>query len=128
MLQKMVCMRIIKQFEGEMKHALRSRCIEPFSTGEYIHALEEMMTRPNIGRKWKKLVNKSPNKPFIKQDKPREPFKPNKTTTNEKRKWYKSGGIRHSATNCLTKAKINEIVGTEYHNNKEDESDSEKDT
>ncbi|MBW0503825.1 hypothetical protein O181_043540 [Austropuccinia psidii MF-1] len=60
--------------------------------------------------------------------KPRETFKPNTTNSNEQQKCHKCGGIGHLANNCLKKAKINEIVVTEDHNDKEEESDSEKDT
>ncbi|MBW0490284.1 hypothetical protein O181_029999 [Austropuccinia psidii MF-1] len=57
----------------------------------------------------------------------RETLKPNTSNDNEKRKCHKCGGLGHLANNCLKKAKINEIVETEDHNDKE-ESDSEKDT
>ncbi|MBW0501732.1 hypothetical protein O181_041447 [Austropuccinia psidii MF-1] len=102
----------------------------PIFTGEeeYINALEDIVTRTKIGRTWKKLDIKSLNKPFIKKDKPREPFIPNTSNSNEQRKFHKCGGIGHLANNYLKKAKINEIVETEDHNNKEEESDSEKDT
>ncbi|MBW0530377.1 hypothetical protein O181_070092 [Austropuccinia psidii MF-1] len=67
MSQKMVHMKILKKCGGELKHALRSRCIEPCSTEEYINALEDTVTRTKLGRNWKKLDIKSPNKPFIKK-------------------------------------------------------------
>ncbi|MBW0559190.1 hypothetical protein O181_098905 [Austropuccinia psidii MF-1] len=97
--QKMVHMKILKKCGGELKHSLKSRFIEPFSTEEYINSLEDIMTRTKIGRAWKKLDIKSPNKPFIKKDKPREPFNPNTPNNNEQRKCNKCGGIRHLANN-----------------------------
>ncbi|MBW0461574.1 hypothetical protein O181_001289 [Austropuccinia psidii MF-1] len=121
-------MKILKKFGGELEHALRSRCIEPCSTEEYINALEEIVSRTNIGRKHKKLDSKSPNKPFIKNDKPREPFQPNTPRTNEPIKCHKCGGIGHSTNDFLEKERINEILETEDHNDKEVESDSEEDT
>ncbi|MBW0536746.1 hypothetical protein O181_076461 [Austropuccinia psidii MF-1] len=124
----MVHMKILKKCGGELEHALRSRCIESFSTEEYINALEDMVTRTKICRTWKKLEIKSPNQPFIKKDKPRKNFKPNTSNSTEQRKCHKCGGIGHLANNFLKKAKINEIVETEDHNDKEEESDSEKDT
>ncbi|MBW0513681.1 hypothetical protein O181_053396 [Austropuccinia psidii MF-1] len=124
----MVHMKILKICGGELEPALRSRCIEPCFTEEYINSLEDIVTRTKIGRTWKKLDIKSPNKPFIKKDKPRETFKPNISNINEKRKCHKCGGIGHLANNCLKKAKINEIVETDDHNDKEEESNSEKDT
>ncbi|MBW0493160.1 hypothetical protein O181_032875 [Austropuccinia psidii MF-1] len=124
----MVHMRIIKKCGGELEHALRSRFIEPFSTEEYINALEVIVTRTKIGRTWKKFDIKSPNKPFIKRYKPRETFKQNTPNSNEQRKYGKCGGIESLANNCLKKAKINEIVETEGHNEEEEEAGSEKDT
>ncbi|MBW0524056.1 hypothetical protein O181_063771 [Austropuccinia psidii MF-1] len=120
-------MEILKKCGGELEHTLRGRGIEPYSTEEYINALEDIVKRTKIGRTWKKLDFKSSNKPFIRKDKPREPFKPNKSNSNEQRKCHKCGGIGHLANNCLKKAKINEIVETEDHNDKEEEYDSEKD-
>ncbi|MBW0579283.1 hypothetical protein O181_118998 [Austropuccinia psidii MF-1] len=122
----MLQVRILKKCGEEFKHSLRSRCIEPCSTEGYINALEDIVTRTKIGRTWKKCDIKSSNKPFFKKYKPRVPFNPNASNSNEKRKFHKCGGVGHLANNCLQKAKINEIVETEYHNDKEEESDSEK--
>ncbi|MBW0560802.1 hypothetical protein O181_100517 [Austropuccinia psidii MF-1] len=124
----MLHMKILKKCGGELEHALRRRCREPCSTEEYINALEDIVTRTKIGRTWQKLGIKIPNKPFIKRDKPRKNLTPNKYNNNEQRKCHKCGGIAHLAKNCLKKAKINEIVETEDHNDNEEESDSEKDT
>ncbi|MBW0461624.1 hypothetical protein O181_001339 [Austropuccinia psidii MF-1] len=78
---------------------------EPCSTEEYVNALEDIVTRPKIGRTWKKLDNKSSNKQFIKKDKPREPFNPNTSSSNDQRKCHKCGGVGHLANNCLKKQK-----------------------
>ncbi|MBW0503477.1 hypothetical protein O181_043192 [Austropuccinia psidii MF-1] len=91
-------------------------------------SLDDIVTRAQIGRTWKNLEIKSPKKASIKKDKPKEPFKSNTPNTNEQRKFHKCAGIEHLANNCLDKVKINEIVKTEDQNNKEDESDSAKDT
>ncbi|MBW0525785.1 hypothetical protein O181_065500 [Austropuccinia psidii MF-1] len=101
-------MRILKGCEGELEHALGNRFIGPFSTEEYINALEDIVTRMKIGRTWRNFDKKVPNKPFIKKEKLKEPFKPN--NTNEKRKFHKFGGIGNLANNCLKKEKINEAV------------------
>ncbi|MBW0504348.1 hypothetical protein O181_044063 [Austropuccinia psidii MF-1] len=121
-------MKILKKCGGELENALRSRCIDPCSTEEYINSLEDIVRKTRIGRTWKKLDIKIVNKSFIKKVRPREPFKPNTPNTSEQRKFYKCGGIGHLAKNFLKKAKINEIVETEDHDDKEDESDSERDT
>ncbi|MBW0495622.1 hypothetical protein O181_035337 [Austropuccinia psidii MF-1] len=103
----MVHMKILKKCGGELEHPLRSRCIEPCSTEEYINALEDIVTKKKIGITWKKLEIKSQKKPFIKKDKPREALKPNTSNNNEQRKCHKCGGIRHLANNCLQKTKSN---------------------
>ncbi|MBW0503845.1 hypothetical protein O181_043560 [Austropuccinia psidii MF-1] len=115
MSQKMVHIKILKKFGGELEHALRSRCIEPCSTEEYMSSLEYIVTRTNIGRTWKKVDIKSPKKQFINKNKPREPFKPN-TPNNEQIKHHKCGGVGHLANNCLKKEKINEGVEIDDHN------------
>ncbi|MBW0540075.1 hypothetical protein O181_079790 [Austropuccinia psidii MF-1] len=124
----MVNMQILNKCGAGLEHALRIRCVAPFSTGEYINAPEDIVTRTKSGRTWKKLDIKSPNEPFIKKDEPRETLKPNTSNSNEERKCHKCGGIAHLANNCLKKEKINDMAGKEDRNDKEEESDSEKDT
>ncbi|MBW0533740.1 hypothetical protein O181_073455 [Austropuccinia psidii MF-1] len=102
----MVHMKILKKCGGELEHASRSRCMKTCSTEEYINALEDIVTRKEIGRNWKKLDIKSSNKQFIKEHQPKEPFKPNTANSNEQRKCHKCG---------------------ESHNDKEEEYDSQKD-
>ncbi|MBW0526756.1 hypothetical protein O181_066471 [Austropuccinia psidii MF-1] len=113
-------MKILKKCGGELEHSLRSRCIEPCSTEEYINAPEDIVTRTKISRNWKNSDIKSPNQPFIKKDKPRKTFKPNTSNSNEQRKCHKCRFIEHLTNNFLKKEKINEIVETEDHNYKEE--------
>ncbi|MBW0580717.1 hypothetical protein O181_120432, partial [Austropuccinia psidii MF-1] len=87
----MVHMKILKKCGVELEHSLRSRWIETCSTEEYINALEDIVTRTKIGRAWKKLEIKSPNKLFIKKDKSKEAFKPNTSNNNEQKKCHKCG-------------------------------------
>ncbi|MBW0572360.1 hypothetical protein O181_112075, partial [Austropuccinia psidii MF-1] len=91
MSQKMVHMKTLKKFSGELENALRRRCIEPCSTEEYINSLEDIVTRTKMGKTWKKLDIKSPNKPFIKNNKSKEAFKSNTSNNNEQRKCHKCG-------------------------------------
>ncbi|MBW0525228.1 hypothetical protein O181_064943 [Austropuccinia psidii MF-1] len=80
--QKIVHMKILKKCGEELEHAMGSRFIEPCSTEEYINSLEDKVKKTKIGRTWKKLDIKIPNKPFIKKFKPRERLKPNTSSTN----------------------------------------------
>ncbi|MBW0574339.1 hypothetical protein O181_114054 [Austropuccinia psidii MF-1] len=109
-------------------HILKIIFIEPCSTEEYINALENIVKRTKIGRKKRKLDIKSPDKPFIKKHKPREPLNPNESNNNDQRNFHKCGVIEHLANSCLKKAKINEITETQDHNDKKDEIYSEKET
>ncbi|MBW0560910.1 hypothetical protein O181_100625 [Austropuccinia psidii MF-1] len=83
MSQKMMNMKILKKCGGGLEHSLRNRCIEPCFTEEYINALEDIVKRAKIGRAWKKVDIKSPNKPFINKDESREPFKPNTPNSDD---------------------------------------------
>ncbi|MBW0570376.1 hypothetical protein O181_110091 [Austropuccinia psidii MF-1] len=96
---------MVEKCGGELEHSLRSRCIEPCSKEDYINELEDIVKETKIGRKWKQLDVKSPNKPFIRKDKPKEPFKPNTPKTNEQRKCHKCGGSGHLANNFLKRKK-----------------------
>ncbi|MBW0565370.1 hypothetical protein O181_105085 [Austropuccinia psidii MF-1] len=46
---KMVHNKILRKCGGDLEHAIRSRCIEPFSTEDYINAMEDITTRREIG-------------------------------------------------------------------------------
>ncbi|MBW0505528.1 hypothetical protein O181_045243 [Austropuccinia psidii MF-1] len=50
MLHKM----ILRKCGGNLEHAIRSRCIEPCSTEDYMDAMEDISTRNKIGRNWYK--------------------------------------------------------------------------
>ncbi|MBW0528694.1 hypothetical protein O181_068409 [Austropuccinia psidii MF-1] len=126
MSQKMIKMKTFKKCGKEIENSLRSRCIEPCSTENYINSLEDILTRTNIDRAWKKLEMKSQNKPFIKEDKTKEPFKPN--NTNVQRKFHKCDSIGHLENNLLKKGKIKEILEAQGQNAKEEEFDSEKES
>ncbi|MBW0545434.1 hypothetical protein O181_085149 [Austropuccinia psidii MF-1] len=121
----MLHMKILRKCGGELEHALRSKRRELCSTEEYINTLDNIVTRTKIGRTWKILDIKSPNKLFIRKDKPREPSKPNKSNTNGQGKCHKCGGIKHLPNNCLKKAEINEIMENKDNIDREEESDSE---
>ncbi|MBW0562140.1 hypothetical protein O181_101855 [Austropuccinia psidii MF-1] len=107
-----------------MENGLRRRCLYPCFTEEYNNEIEEIVKIIKIGRTCRTLDIKGPNKPVITKEKAKDPLKPN--NTSEQSKCHKCGCIGHLANYCLKKVKINEIVGTEDHNDKEEKSDSEK--
>ncbi|MBW0503164.1 hypothetical protein O181_042879 [Austropuccinia psidii MF-1] len=50
MSETMIHKRISKKCGGGLENAIRSRGIEPFSTADYINAMEDITTRTKIGR------------------------------------------------------------------------------
>ncbi|MBW0547718.1 hypothetical protein O181_087433 [Austropuccinia psidii MF-1] len=102
MSETMVYKRILRKCGGDLENAIRSRCIEPFSTEDYIYAMEEITTRTKIGINWyKPPMDKKPSgKPIPKPNKPhvKAPFK-----------CHKCGSTSHLANTRPKKTRINEI-------------------
>ncbi|MBW0528744.1 hypothetical protein O181_068459 [Austropuccinia psidii MF-1] len=51
----MIHKRILRKCGGYLEHAIRRRCIEPFSTEDYINAMEDITTGTKIGRNWTRI-------------------------------------------------------------------------
>ncbi|MBW0583735.1 hypothetical protein O181_123450 [Austropuccinia psidii MF-1] len=102
MCETMVHKRILRKCGGDLEPAIRSICIEPCSTEDYINAMEDIATRTKIGRNWYKpsMDNKTSGKPIPKFNKPHE---------NAPLKFHKCGSTSHLANTCPKKTKINEI-------------------
>ncbi|MBW0504920.1 hypothetical protein O181_044635 [Austropuccinia psidii MF-1] len=102
MSETMVHKRILRRCGGDLEYSRRSRFIEPFSTEDYIHAMEDISTRTKIGRNWYKhpIDHKTSGKPIPKPKKPHKkpPFK-----------CHKCGSKSHLANTCPKKARTNEI-------------------
>ncbi|MBW0507018.1 hypothetical protein O181_046733 [Austropuccinia psidii MF-1] len=98
----MIRKRILIKCGGDLEHAIRSRCIEPFSTEDYINTMEGITTRTKIGRNWYKppMDNKTSGEPNP---------KPNKTHEKAPLKFHKCGSTSHLANRCPIKTRINEI-------------------
>ncbi|MBW0554845.1 hypothetical protein O181_094560 [Austropuccinia psidii MF-1] len=50
MSDTMINMKILRNCGGELEHAIKSRCVEPCSTEDYINAMEDIITRTRIVR------------------------------------------------------------------------------
>ncbi|MBW0517131.1 hypothetical protein O181_056846 [Austropuccinia psidii MF-1] len=102
MSETMVHKRILRKCGGYLEHAIRSRCIEPCSTKDYINAMEDITTRTKIGRNWYKppMDNKTNGKPITKPNKPHE---------KAPLKYHKCGSTSHLANTCPKKTRIDEI-------------------
>ncbi|MBW0570265.1 hypothetical protein O181_109980 [Austropuccinia psidii MF-1] len=123
MSETMVHKRILRKFGGDLEHAIRSRCIEPCSTEDYINAMEDITTRTKIGRNWFKtpIDNKTSGKPIS---------KPNKPHDRPPLKCHKCGSTSHLANTFPKKTRVNEINFEKVEDTKETdvslhESDSE---
>ncbi|MBW0567778.1 hypothetical protein O181_107493 [Austropuccinia psidii MF-1] len=102
MSETMVHKRILRKCGRDLEHAIRSRCIEPCSTGDYINAMEDITTRTKIGRSCYQppMDNKTSWKPIS---------KPNKPHYKAPLKCHKCGSTSHLANNCPKRTRINEI-------------------
>ncbi|MBW0547153.1 hypothetical protein O181_086868 [Austropuccinia psidii MF-1] len=74
MSETLVHKRILRKCGGDLEHAITSRCIEPFSTEDYINAMEDITTRTKIGRNLYKppMDNKNSGKQIPKPNKPHD--------------------------------------------------------
>ncbi|MBW0577331.1 hypothetical protein O181_117046 [Austropuccinia psidii MF-1] len=102
MSETMVHKRILRRCGGDLEHSIRRRCIEPFSTEDYINFMEDITTRTKIGRNWYKppTDNMTSGKPIA---------KPNESHDKAPLKSHKCGSTSHLANTFPKKTRINEI-------------------
>ncbi|MBW0581510.1 hypothetical protein O181_121225 [Austropuccinia psidii MF-1] len=100
MSDTMINMKILRKCRGELEHVIKSRCVEPCSTEDYINAMEDIITRTRIGKSWTKIPVESKMVSKI----PREDRRPEKPVL----KCHKCGNTSHLANTCTKKTKINE--------------------
>ncbi|MBW0500980.1 hypothetical protein O181_040695 [Austropuccinia psidii MF-1] len=102
MSETMIHKRILRQCSGDLEHAIRSRCIKPCSTEDYINSMEDITTIKKIGRNWYKplMDKKTSGKPIP---------KPNKPHDKGLLKCHKCGSRSNLANTCPKKTRINEI-------------------
>ncbi|MBW0562707.1 hypothetical protein O181_102422 [Austropuccinia psidii MF-1] len=100
--EKMINKRILRNCGGDLEHAIRSRCIEPFPTEDYINAIEDITNRTKSGINWYKppIDKKTSQKPISKPNRPHD-----KTPL----KCHKCGITSHLANTCPKKTRINDI-------------------
>ncbi|MBW0543959.1 hypothetical protein O181_083674 [Austropuccinia psidii MF-1] len=97
----MINMKILRKCGGELEHAIKSRCVEPCSTEDYINAMEDIINRTEIGKTW----TKNPMESKLVSKIPREERRPEKPVL----KCHKCGSTSHLANTCTKKTKINEV-------------------
>ncbi|MBW0476816.1 hypothetical protein O181_016531 [Austropuccinia psidii MF-1] len=50
MSDSMINMKISRKFGGELENSINCRCVQPCSSEDYIHAMEDIITRTGIGK------------------------------------------------------------------------------
>ncbi|MBW0576803.1 hypothetical protein O181_116518, partial [Austropuccinia psidii MF-1] len=120
MSDTMINMRILRKCGGELEHGIKSRFVEPFSTEDYINAIEDIITRTRICITWTKIVieSKIVLKIFREDRRPKKPVL----------KCHKCGNTSHSANTCTKKTKINEVQVIEEVHCTEEKEEYDKDS
>ncbi|MBW0570093.1 hypothetical protein O181_109808 [Austropuccinia psidii MF-1] len=101
MSDSMINMKILRKFRGEIEHATKCRCLEPFSTEEYINYMDDIITSTIIGKTWTRVPMES--KMVSKNS------RENKTPERPVLKCHKCGSTSHLANTCTKRTKINEV-------------------
>ncbi|MBW0591948.1 hypothetical protein O181_131663, partial [Austropuccinia psidii MF-1] len=120
MSDTMINMKILRKYGGELEHAIKCRCVEPFSTKDYINAMEDIITRTRIGKTWTKIPMESKMVPNIS----REDRKPEIPVL----KCHKCGSTSNLANTCTRKTKINEVQVIEEVQCTEEKEESDLDS
>ncbi|MBW0585498.1 hypothetical protein O181_125213 [Austropuccinia psidii MF-1] len=102
MSETIIHKRILSKCGGDLEHAIRSRCNEPFYTEYYINFMEDIKTRTKIGRNWYKppTDNRTTGKPIP---------KPNKPHDKAPLTCHKCGSTSDLKNTCPKKTRMNEI-------------------
>ncbi|MBW0567933.1 hypothetical protein O181_107648 [Austropuccinia psidii MF-1] len=100
MSDSMINMKILRGCGGELKHAIKCRCVEPCSTDGYINDMEDIITRKRIGKTWNRVPTESKMVPKTS----REDRRPERPVL----KFHKCGSTSHLSNTCTKKTKINE--------------------
>ncbi|MBW0571285.1 hypothetical protein O181_111000 [Austropuccinia psidii MF-1] len=87
MSDTIINMKILRKCGRELEHAIKSRCVEPSLTEDYINAMEDIITRTRIGKTW----TKNPMESKLVSKIPREERRPEKPVL----KCHKCGRTSH---------------------------------
>ncbi|MBW0574461.1 hypothetical protein O181_114176 [Austropuccinia psidii MF-1] len=120
MSDTMINVKILRKCGGELEHAIKSRCVEPCSTEDYINAMKDIITRTRIGKTWTRIPMESKMVPKI----PREDKRPERPVL----KCHKCGSTPNLANICTKKTKINEVQVIEGIQCTEEKEESDQDS
>ncbi|MBW0476405.1 hypothetical protein O181_016120 [Austropuccinia psidii MF-1] len=120
MSDSMINMKILRKCGGKLEHAIKCRCVEPFSAEDYINAMEDIITGRRIGKTWFRV--------------PMESKMVSKTSREDKRperpllKCHKCGSNSNLANTCTKKTNINEVEVIEEVQCTEEKDESDLDS
>ncbi|MBW0548809.1 hypothetical protein O181_088524 [Austropuccinia psidii MF-1] len=120
MSDTIINMKILRKCGGELEHAIKSRCVEPCSTEDYINAMEDIITRTRIGKTWTKIPMESKMVSKI----PREDRRPDKPVL----KCHKCLSTSNLANTFTKETKINEVQVIEGIQCTEEKKESDQDS
>ncbi|MBW0593718.1 hypothetical protein O181_133433 [Austropuccinia psidii MF-1] len=120
MSDTMISMKILRKCGEELENAIKSRCVEPCSTEDYINAMEDIITRTRIG----KTRTKIPMEYKMVSKIPREDRRPERPFL----KCHKYGSTSNLANTCTKKKKINEVQVIEEDQCTEEKEESDQDS
>ncbi|MBW0564846.1 hypothetical protein O181_104561 [Austropuccinia psidii MF-1] len=97
----MINMKISIKCGGELENSIKCRCVDPCSTEDYIHAMEDIISRTRIGKTWTRnpMESKMISKISREDERPDIPVL----------KCHKCGRTSHLAKACTKKTKTNEV-------------------
>ncbi|MBW0511405.1 hypothetical protein O181_051120 [Austropuccinia psidii MF-1] len=116
----MINMKILRKCGGELEHAIKSRCVEPFSTEDYINAMEDIIARTRIVKTWTKI----PMDSKMVSKNPREDRRPERPVF----KFHKCGSTSHLANTSTKNSKINQVQVSEGIQCTEEKEESDQDS
>ncbi|MBW0519975.1 hypothetical protein O181_059690 [Austropuccinia psidii MF-1] len=100
MFDPMINMKVLRKCGEELEHAIKCRCVEPCSTGDYINSMEVISTKTIIGETWTRTPMES--KMILKSSK--EDRRLERTVL----KCHNFESTSHLANTCTKNTKINE--------------------
>ncbi|MBW0577904.1 hypothetical protein O181_117619 [Austropuccinia psidii MF-1] len=120
MSDTMINRRILRKCGGELQPSIKSRCVKPCSTEDYINAMEDIITRTRICKTWNKIPIESKMVSKI----PREDRRPEKPVL----KCHECESTSHLANTCTKNTKVNEVEVVEEVHCTEEKEESDQDS
>ncbi|MBW0531923.1 hypothetical protein O181_071638 [Austropuccinia psidii MF-1] len=120
MSDSMINIKILRKCGGELEHAIKCRCVEPCSTGDYINTMEDIITRTRIVKIWTRV----PMESKMVSTTSREDKRPERPVL----KCHKYGSTSNLANTCSKRTKINEVKAIEEDQCTEEKEESDLDS